>query len=192
MIRLAALTVALGGLSLPVWADLAPLQEGDVYCIGYDETTNTCSSVQTLKELGDGEYFILDIAGFAFNETKLDMTATLEAVEQDGRLCVKPDGVTVSMTPKDSKIAEGWQNMMQYQLNEIAAQGYCFEHKKCGADWVAIAWIDGQPRQDMSATFRIFSADDPRSQTVQPRYLDQAELTSMQKKVADQCFPTDA
>jgi hypothetical protein len=178
-------------LAPPALADIVPLKEGDVYCIGFDEKTNSCTSVQTLKELGGGEYFVLDLAGFAFGETNLDMTATLEAVEREGKICIKPGGVKVSVTPKTSKMAEGWQNLMAYQLDEMVAQDYCFEHQKCDDEWVAIAWVDGKPHRELSATFRIFTADDPRSKTVQPRYLGLEELNTMQQKVEDKCFPKE-
>jgi len=191
--RLAAVLIAAASLTpASASADIIELKEGDVYCIAYDEDSNSCASVQTLKDLGDGNYVMLDLAGFAFGPTKLDMVASFEAFEEDGKLCIAPDGINVAITPKESKLSEGYQTLMQYTLTKIAEEGYCFEHKPCGEEWVAIGWVAGKARQDMSATFRVFSADDPRSQTVQPRYLGEDEMSTMQKKVSDQCFPKDA
>ncbi len=175
----------------PAAADIYPIKEGDVFCIGYDKTSNSCSSVQTVKVVSDDRYLILDLAGFAFGEKRLDMVATMEATEKEGKICITPGGINAVITPKEAAIAEGWQNLMQYQLDELAEQGYCVEHRKCDDEWVTIAWVDGEERRELSATFQVFGEDDPRSRTAQPRYLGMAELNSMQKKVEDKCFGKD-
>ena len=178
------------GFTAPVSADVYPMKEGDVFCIGYDKTSNSCSSVQTVKIVDEGEYLLLDLAGFAFGETRLDMIATMEATEEKGQLCVTPGGMNAVITPKETAITEGWQNLIQYQFDELTEQGYCVEHKKCGEDWIAIAWVDGEERRDLSATFKVFAADDPLSNKVQPRYLGMEEIGVMKEQV-EECFGKD-
>lgn len=176
----------------PVSAEIYPIKEGDVFCIGYDKTSNSCASVQTVKITGEDGFLILDLAGFAFGETRLDMVATMEATEIDGKICITPGGINAAITPKEAAIAQGWQNLIQYQLDELANEGYCVEHKKCGDTWASIAWVAEEERRDLSATFEVFDAEDPRSETAQPRYLGMEDQSSMQKEVEDKCFGKDA
>jgi len=154
------------------------LKEGDVYCVAYDEKTETCASVLTLKDLGNGNYFSIELGGFALGETRLDMVVAMASTVIDGQICTNPDGVEISISSKESKLAEGWQNLMQHQYNTMVGEGFCFEYKKC------------KERGELSAVFRVFEADDPRSKTVQPRYLNELELTEMSKQ-SDRCIPTD-
>jgi hypothetical protein len=176
----------------PVSAEIYPIKEGDVFCTGYDKSSNSCSSVQTIKIVDEGKYLILDLAGFAFGETRLDMIASMEAIETEGKICLAPGTINIAITPKEAAIAEGWQNLMQYQLDDLASQGYCFEHRKCSDTWAAIAWVADEERRDLSATFEVFEADDPRSETAQPRYLNIQEKDKAQKELEDKCFGKEA
>jgi len=178
------------GFTAPAAAELYPVKEGDVFCVGYDKTSNSCSSVQTVKIVDEGEYFILELAGFSFGKTKLDMLVTSEAFEKNEEICIRPSKANVAITPKESSFAEGWQNMMQYQLDELIEQEMCVEHRQCGDGWVSIASVAGEVRRDLSATFHVFEADDPRSKSAQPRYLGMEEINTMKKKV-DACFGED-
>ena len=54
--RLALALVATLITAASARADIIELKEGDVYCVGYDESTNSCASVQTLKDMGEGKY----------------------------------------------------------------------------------------------------------------------------------------
>ena len=183
-----------GSLLLPVapaMAEVMDLKEGDVFCIAYDEKSQSCASVQTLKETGEGEYLMLDLSGFAFGETRLDMTSTWELAIRDEQLCIVPGGANIRITPEDSKLAEGWGNLMRYQLGQMIDEGYCFEHQKCADSWVAIAFVGGERREEISARFDVFEADDPRSQSVQPRYLNETEMMRLSKETAEACFPEE-
>lgn len=189
-------SVMLAGLfalsAAPAMAEVIPLKEGDVFCIGYDEKSESCASVQTLKETGEGEYLMLDLSGFAFGETRLDMTSTWELAIREEQLCIVPDGANIRIAPEESKLAEGWGNLMRYQLGQMIDEGYCFEHEKCADSWVAIAFVGGKRREDISARFEVFEADDPRSKSIQPRYLNETEMLKLSKETAETCFPEDA
>jgi hypothetical protein len=183
-----------GSLLLPVapaMAEVMDLKEGDVFCIAYDEKSQSCASVQTLKETGEGEYLMLDLSGFAFGPTRLDMTSTWELAIREEQLCIVPGGANIRITPEDSKLAEGWGNLMRYQLGQMIDEGYCFEHQKCGDAWVAVAYVGGERREEISAQFDVFGADDPRAQSVQPRYLNETEMMKLQKETAEACFPEE-
>ena len=190
--RFAAFAALTTVLASPATAEIIELKEGDVYCAGYDEKSESCATVQTMKELGEGRYQFVDLSGFAFNAMRLDMVSTFVAVEKDGKICVEEDGFKISIEPKTSKLAEGWQNMMQYQMDEMSAKDYCFEHEKCMDEWVAIGSLGGERQPNMSLTFRVFPADDPRAKTVQPRYLSVEDFSKMQNEIEDKCFPKDA
>jgi len=174
----------------PANAEVLDLKEGDVYCVAYDEKTETCASVLTLKDLGNGNYFSIELGGFALGETRLDMVVAMASTVIDGQICTNPDGVEISISSKKSKLAEGWQNLMQHQYNTMVGEGFCFEYKKCDDQWLAAVFVGGKERGELSAVFRVFEADDPRSKTVQPRYLNELELTEMAKQ-SDRCIPTD-
>lgn len=179
------------GIAGPAAAEVIPLKEGDVFCMSYDEKSNSCASVQTLKQTGEGEYVMLDLSGFAFGETRLDMTSTWQLAIREEQLCIVPGGWKIRMGPDDSKLAEGWGNLMRYQLGQLVEEGYCFEHEPCGDQWVAVAYIGGARREEMSAAFRVFEADDMRANAVQPRYLNESELLKLQKEATETCFPEE-
>jgi len=178
-------------MATPAQADLVELKEGDLFCVGYDKKSDSCASIITLKDLGDGKYVSVELGGFEFGDTRLDMAATMTGTVNDGQFCADPDGVKISISPKESKLAEGWQNLMQYQFDEMLVEGYCVEHRSCGEEWLAVAFVGGKERRELSAVFRVFDADDPRTQSVQPRYLNQAEMAKMTKQ-SERCLPEDA
>ena len=178
-------------LASPALADVVDLKEGDVYCVGYDAASNTCATVQTLKDLGDGRYQFVDVAAFDFANERFEMVSTFIAVEEDGKICVEDDGYQISIQPKSSELAAKWQTTMQRRLDELTAQNYCFEHEECGGEWIAIGSLGGERKASMSLMFTIFPADDPRAATVQPRYLTVEETAELQKEIDDRCFPKD-
>lgn len=160
MIR-AGVLLALLTFASPVWADTIALAKGDVACVGYDASDQTCLSKGTVisddgtrlsysKETLLGDY-----------EPPLALTMFSQIDAKESRYCLVSGSIRSVIFPAMTPQAQILNFNANRSNEELSRLGYCTEYRRCGDLIISNAWIGGlrDPRGDTS--LRLFRAGDP-------------------------------
>lgn len=180
--RTVSVCAALSGFALSVpmaHADFMSIESGDISCLGYNENTGDCASIQRARPLADGRVALVDETHIQIGELKFSVAKGFVARPEGGQLCVDPETVKVRAMPAGNKLAQEFALDAGVNLKMMALNGVCVEHKACGEDMLAEFYTDGEVVEGMTTRFRVFKKDDPMTAKIKPRAIGAAQIASL-------------